>query len=80
MSDIKVKSWSDIPSFQKKVTERWREEGKDIKRAFQDMSEITGLIDKHGARGNRADMSQVEKLLEEKGLAEAFSRVFLQSM
>lgn len=76
MSAIKTQSWADIPSFQKKVSEKWRETNIE-RRRFDGMSEITDTVAMHGARGNRGEMSEVERVLEEKGLGEAFSKVFL---
>ena len=53
-------------------------EARDIvRRAFDGMTEITSMVAMHGARGNRGEMSEVERMLEEKGLAHAFARVFL---
>ncbi|KAI5271300.1 hypothetical protein E4T47_05354 [Aureobasidium subglaciale] len=80
MNEIKTVSWSDIPPHQKKVTERYREEGDEVKRAFGDMSEITDLVgEKHGARQNRGDMAAIENWLKEKGLGHMFESVILQS-
>lgn len=78
MADIKARSWSDIPSYQKKITERLRQQlgvGDGGKRAFATMDEITDMIDQRGARGNRGDMKQVREYLEGKGLAEVFGKV-----
>lgn len=74
LADIKRNSWADIPSFQKKVTERYREV--DITRQFENMTEITSEIERHGQRGNRGDLSQVEHYLQSHGLHYAFSEVF----
>ena len=76
MTAIKTQSWADIPSFQKKVSEKWRETS-EVRRAFDDMTEITGAVAMHGARGNRGEMGEVERMLEEKGLGHAFARVLL---
>ncbi|KAK4057400.1 hypothetical protein OIO90_001469 [Microbotryomycetes sp. JL221] len=73
MSEIKSKSWSDVPSFQKKITERHR--SKITERAFSDMQEITHLISRGGHRGNRGDMTEVRDFLATKGLADAFGLV-----
>lgn len=58
MRFIKTESWGDIPSGHKKVSEKWREEGEDVKRCFEGMEEITeGYgIERRGMRGNRGDM------------------------
>ncbi|KAI5204997.1 hypothetical protein AUEXF2481DRAFT_4947 [Aureobasidium subglaciale EXF-2481] len=80
MNEIKTVSWSDIPPHQKKVTERYREEGDEVKRAFEDMSEITAMVgEKHGARQNRGDMAAIENWLKVKGLGHMFESVILQS-
>ncbi|KAG8771579.1 RWD domain-containing protein 2B [Ceratobasidium sp. 428] len=63
---IKTESWADIPSHQKKITERYRESG--VKRAFESMDEVTEMISTRGARGNRGDMGEVRVFLPEKGL------------
>lgn len=77
IADIKRNSWGDIPSFQKKITERFREH--DLhERKFHEMKEITDEIERHGQRGNRGDLSQVEQFLKDADLAEAFSKVFMQ--
>lgn len=39
------------------------------------MTEITYLIDKSGAKGNKGDMAQVKLYLEERGLGEIFGIV-----
>jgi hypothetical protein len=79
MNEIKTVSWGDIPSYQKKVSERYREvEG--VTRAFGDMSEITDLVgERHGQRQNRGDMAAIEAWLKGKGLGEMFESVILQS-
>ncbi|KAJ5174405.1 uncharacterized protein N7482_000282 [Penicillium canariense] len=75
MSFIKTHSWGDIPSHQKKVSERFREtEG--IKRVFARMEEITdSLGERGGQRANRGDMQALEAWLGSKGLQEAFEKV-----
>jgi hypothetical protein len=79
MADIKCNSWSDIPSFQKKISERLRED--DIaSRQFKDMTEITDTIARHGQRGNRGDLGQVEAFLKEHSLGHVFSYVFMQQL
>ncbi|GAA5952336.1 hypothetical protein JCM3765_001946 [Sporobolomyces pararoseus] len=88
MADIKSNSWADIPSFQKKVSERYRQpllhssastatlsSNDPSCRIFSTMSEITKLIPQSGQRGNRGDMAEVRDYLEKKGLGEAFGAV-----
>jgi hypothetical protein len=75
MSFIKTHSWGDIPSHQKKVSERFREtEG--VQRVFPGMEEITdSLGERGGQRANRGDMQALEAWLGNKGLQEAFEKV-----
>lgn len=75
MSFIKTHSWGDIPSHQKKVSERFRQtEG--IQRVFSGMEEITdSLGERGGQRANRGDMQALENWLGSKGLQEAFENV-----
>ncbi|KAJ6133803.1 hypothetical protein N7523_000125 [Penicillium sp. IBT 18751x] len=75
MSFIKTHSWGDIPSYQKKVSERFRQtEG--IQRVFSGMEEITeSLGERGGQRNNRGDMQALEAWLVTKGLHEAFENV-----
>ncbi|GAA5821128.1 hypothetical protein JCM10212_006429 [Sporobolomyces blumeae] len=121
MAEIKSKSWADIPSFQKKVSERFRtrlalprrdpspsspmppsstrqskpsstgggaggassraglddDDDRDPTsvRIFTSMAEITSLIPRGGARGNRGSMVDVRDYLEAKGLGAAFGAV-----
>lgn len=75
MSDIKTKSWSDVPSHQKKVSERYREEGPEVRRVFHTMREVTGEVSKGGHRGNRGEMGEVRSLFEEVGLGDVFAEV-----
>lgn len=77
IADIKRNSWGDIPSFQKKITERFRE-SQISQRRFSNMREITDDIERHGQRGNRGDLAQVEQFLQENELGTAFSIVFMQ--
>ncbi|KAF5691870.1 hypothetical protein FDENT_3238 [Fusarium denticulatum] len=77
MKFIKTESWGDIPAHHKKVSERYREEATDLKRAFSDMQEITDMIEKRGARGNRGDMKALEAWLVECGLGEAFGKILM---
>jgi len=74
MSEVKTRSWADVPSYQKKVSERYREEG-DVKREFDSMREITNEINKGGHRGNRSEMSEVKKMFESVGLGDLFTEV-----
>ncbi|KAJ5690925.1 hypothetical protein N7488_012492 [Penicillium malachiteum] len=75
MSFIKTHSWGDIPSYQKKVSERFRETT-DIQRVFSGMEEITGSLgERGGQRANRGDMQAFEAWLGSKGLQEAFEKV-----
>ncbi|OOF93279.1 hypothetical protein ASPCADRAFT_209868 [Aspergillus carbonarius ITEM 5010] len=75
MSFIKTYSWGDIPSHQKKVSERFREtEG--VQRVFSGMEEITdSLGERSGQRANRGDMQALEAWLRARGLQEAFEQV-----
>lgn len=83
MNEIKTVSWGDIPSHQKKVSERYRETGEGaegVQRRFTQMEEITDKVgERHGARQNRGDMAAIENWLKEKGLGEMFESVILQS-
>ncbi|CAD0109759.1 unnamed protein product [Aureobasidium uvarum] len=80
MNEIKTVSWGDIPSHQKKVSERYRETGAEVTRAFESMIEITDLVgERHGARQNRGDMAAIEAWLKDKGLGDMFESVILQS-
>jgi hypothetical protein len=75
MSFIKTHSWGDIPSHQKKVSERFRET-EAIRRVFSGMEEITdSLGERGGQRANRGDMQALEAWLGSKGLQEAFEKV-----
>jgi hypothetical protein len=85
MKFIKTNSWGDIPSYQKKVSERYREDGKangtdgnggGIKRVFDGMEEITDVLgERGGQRANRGDMKALEAWLKDKGLGDAFEKV-----
>ncbi|KAF4497023.1 RWD domain containing protein 2B [Fusarium agapanthi] len=77
MKFIKTESWGDIPAHHKKVSERYREEATALKRAFSNMQEITDMIEKRGARGNRGDMKALEAWLVECGLGEAFGKILM---
>lgn len=78
MNAIKNESWGDIPSHQKKVSERFREECGSAGRKFTGMSEITDdLGAKHGTRKNRGDMAALEAWLKEKGVGDSFSKVVM---
>ncbi|KAJ5931159.1 hypothetical protein N7466_006652 [Penicillium verhagenii] len=75
MSFIKTHSWGDIPSHQKKVSERFRQT-ENVERVFSGMEEITdSLGERGGQRANRGDMQALEVWLEAKGLQEAFKMV-----
>ncbi|KAF2009364.1 hypothetical protein BU24DRAFT_317747, partial [Aaosphaeria arxii CBS 175.79] len=75
MSEIKTRSWSDIPPHQKKISERHREEGQDVQRVFKEMREVTGEISKGGHRGNRGEMGEVKQMFEQVGLGDIFVKV-----
>ncbi|KAG6008114.1 hypothetical protein E4U21_004996 [Claviceps maximensis] len=76
MKFIKTESWSDIPAYQKKVTERFREHA--VTRVFADMQEITdSLGERRGERANRGDMRLLETWMVERGLGDAFMKVFI---
>ncbi|KAJ5949757.1 hypothetical protein N7454_001341 [Penicillium verhagenii] len=75
MSFIKTHSWGDIPSHQKKVSERFRQT-ENVERVFSGMEEITdSLGERGGQRANRGDMQALEAWLGAKGLQEAFKMV-----
>lgn len=75
MKFIKTHSWGDIPSHQKKVSEKFRET-EDVQRVFPGMEEITdSLGERGGQRANRADMQALEAWLEARGLQDAFAQV-----
>ncbi|KAF7714926.1 Uncharacterized protein PECH_007830 [Penicillium ucsense] len=75
MSFIKTHSWGDIPSHQKKVSERFRET-ENIQRVFPGMEEITDSLGARGGqRANRGDMQALEAWLGERGLQRAFEQV-----
>lgn len=79
MKFIKTESWNDIPSQHKKVSERYRESGSNMNRAFRDMQEITEDFGdtRRGARGNRNDMSVFKAWLDEHGVGNAFEKLFV---
>lgn len=66
---------SDIPSFQKKVSERYRTPISENGRIFSGMIEITGLITQGGGRGNRGDMGELRDWMVEHGVGEEFGEV-----
>ncbi|PWY89231.1 hypothetical protein BO70DRAFT_331114 [Aspergillus heteromorphus CBS 117.55] len=75
MKFIKTYSWGDIPSHQKKVSERFRETV-GVERVFSGMEEITdSLGERGGERANRGDMQALEAWLKGRGLGEAFGEV-----
>ncbi|OAQ96099.1 hypothetical protein LLEC1_03025 [Akanthomyces lecanii] len=76
MRFIKTESWGDIPAHHKKVSERYRQPGIQA-RAFADMQEITGELERRGERANRNDMRALEAWLAERGLQEAFAKVLI---
>lgn len=78
MNAIKNESWGDIPSHQKKVSERFREECGEQGRKFEGMKEITDdLGERRGTRKNRGDMAALESWLNERGVGAAFERVIM---
>ncbi|KAH8883460.1 hypothetical protein GQ53DRAFT_429448 [Thozetella sp. PMI_491] len=78
MKFIKTESWGDIPAHHKKVSERYREAGRHVERAFVDMREITDEVgERRGERANRQDMKALEAWLNGIGLGGAFSKVFI---
>ncbi|KAL1861787.1 hypothetical protein Daus18300_008603 [Diaporthe australafricana] len=78
MNAIKNESWGDIPSHQKKVSERFREECGPAGRKFAGMSEITDELGaRRGTRKNRGDMAALEAWLKEKGVGDSFSKVVM---
>lgn len=78
MSAIKNESWGDIPSHQKKVSERFREGCGPAGRRFVGMREITDELGaRRGARKNRGDMAALEAWLKDMGVGESFSRVIM---
>ncbi|KAI3402061.1 hypothetical protein diail_4035 [Diaporthe ilicicola] len=78
MNAIKNESWGDIPSHQKKVSERFREECGPDGRKFAGMSEITDELGaRRGTRKNRGDMAALEAWLKEKGVGNSFSKVVM---
>ncbi|XWW94129.1 hypothetical protein V2A60_002071 [Cordyceps javanica] len=77
MKFIKTESWGDIPAHHKKVSERYRQTDVGARRAFADMQEITGELERRGERANRNDMRALEAWLGERGLGEAFAKVLI---
>ncbi|KZP31644.1 hypothetical protein FIBSPDRAFT_944715 [Athelia psychrophila] len=76
MAAIKSESWGDIPSYQKKVTERLRNPLlSSASRQFTSMTEITHLIPQHGQHNHRGDMTEVKRLMEEWGVGDDFAAV-----
>jgi hypothetical protein len=77
MRFIRTESWSDIPTHQKKVSERYRECG-EIQRVFDDITEITDAVGgRKGQRANRGDMKSLEEWLVKRGLGDAFQKVLM---
>lgn len=78
MNAIKNESWGDIPSHQKKVSERFREDCGEAGRKFEGMREITDdLGERRGTRKNRGDMAALEAFLTESGVGDSFSKVIM---
>ncbi|KFH45603.1 RWD domain-containing protein 2A-like protein [Hapsidospora chrysogenum ATCC 11550] len=78
MSFIKTESWGDIPPQHKKVSERYRETGPEVRRVFEGMTEITETMgERRGERANRNDMKALEAWLTEHGVGEAFGKVLI---
>ncbi|CAN8104887.1 unnamed protein product [Discula destructiva] len=78
MNAIKNESWGDIPSHQKKVSERLREHCGEEGRKFEGMREITDdLGERRGTRKNRGDMAALEAFLTEQGVGASFSKVIM---
>ncbi len=75
LQDIKNVSWGDIPSHQKKVSERFRE--LNVERAFTDIREITSEIEKGGGKGNRGDMGMVREVFGGYGLEDTLDKVLM---
>lgn len=65
----------DVPSFQKKVTERHREPITSTGRSFVIMQEITDSIKQGGQRGNRGEMSEVKAFMKLNGVESVFNIV-----
>lgn len=78
MRFIKTESWGDIPPQHKKVTERYRQSGPAMARAFTDMREITDLFgERRGVRANRNDMKALETWMHDNGVGDAFEEVLI---
>ena len=76
LSDIKNISWADIPSNNKKVSERYREE--DVTRVFKEMKEVTEEVFQggmRGTRGNRGDMKEMRGYLDKYQLGDRLEKV-----
>ncbi|ORX35282.1 hypothetical protein BD324DRAFT_682634 [Kockovaella imperatae] len=79
MSAVKSESWSDIPSYQKKVTERLRKPLVDSQRRFADMKDIAHLVPQYGQYNHRGEMSEVKRLMDQWGVGEDFGSVVMSS-
>ncbi|BEI79713.1 hypothetical protein CcaverHIS002_0102420 [Cutaneotrichosporon cavernicola] len=79
MADIKSVSWGDIPSFQKKVTERLRLPLAESDRKFKTMTDVTSLVPHYGTYNHRGDMSEVRRLCDEWGVGQDFNAVVMNS-
>lgn len=78
MKFIKTESWGDIPAHHKKVSERYRESGKGLERAFGDMSEVTDDVgERRGERANRTDMKALEVWLGERGFGDVMRKLVI---
>jgi hypothetical protein len=73
ISDIKSRSWADVPSHQKKISIVLEEEIDH--RLFLDMQEITNGFEMGGVLGNRPNMTQVKKWFQDHGIGHAFNTV-----
>jgi hypothetical protein len=78
MKFIKTESWGDIPAHHKKVSERYRESGKGVNRAFERMKEVTDEVgERRGERANRTDMKALEVWLGERGFGDVMRKLVI---
>jgi hypothetical protein len=78
MKFIKTESWGDIPAHHKKVSERYRESGKDVNRAFEGMREVTDEVgERRGERANRTDMKALEMWLGKRGFGDVMRKLVI---
>ncbi|KAJ3278255.1 hypothetical protein HK104_002518 [Borealophlyctis nickersoniae] len=82
-SDIRTKSWADIPSAHRRMTPMHCEKtvvASGGREAFEGLRKFEGMVevtfDLHGARGNRNSLAKLEQWLTEKGVGEAFGWLF----